>query len=137
MFLTKERYMELLLAGNRLATVEEHTQALGDLPPLPEWAELYPPSIVGVGEFRIDIPYDFDRLREIRKAIGSRWRLHRSRPPGSFRAYDYDHVSLPVKLELVMLPDMEGSTCECVKVGERTIDVYEVRCSDTEDAEDE
>lgn len=126
--LTKEKYKKEFLSGNRLPTVDEHLSALDDLPEIPDWAQLYSPSTISMGEFRVDVPYDIGKLREFRAMLGSRWLFAGVEQQGKYRVYFYTHIESSVKLEVVLNLTLEGSTCETVKVGEKTTDIFEVRC---------
>ena len=127
--LTKEEYKENFLSGNRLPTVDEHLSALDDLPEVPDWAQLYSPSTIAMGEFRVDVPYDIGKLREFRALLGSRWLFSGVKQQGTYRVYFYTHIESSVKLEVVLNTGLEGSTCKIVRVGESMTPIYEVQCS--------
>ena len=71
MSVTKEQYKKWFENGDRMPTVPEHLQALDDLPDLPDWAALYSPTVIGIGNYRVDIPYNPMMFKEFRHAPGA------------------------------------------------------------------
>jgi hypothetical protein len=78
----------------------------------------------------VDIPYANDKLREFRAALGDKWTITETNQGSTFCVHEYSHSKLPITLQVIMMPGMEGSTCKRVKVGEKIVDIYEVRCGD-------
>lgn len=127
--MNKEDYLKELKALR--GKIDVQAEALNDLGPLPEWAYLYSTDIVNPGEFRIDIPADKKKLSLLRHIIGRPWRFHsvtKSTIDGH-SWYMYRHRT-GVMLEIDLDPRREGSMCSFVKVGEKTVSVFEVQCNE-------
>lgn len=75
------------------------------------------------------IPYNLATLRKIRRALGSNWRLSASffDNRDGVRFLSYRH-SLGYSLSFHLQSSHSGATCARVKVGERTVPIYDVTC---------
>ena len=127
MSLTKDKYKNAFLKAVDPLAVEEHLQALSDLPDkFPDWARLYGHSIIGTGEFRIDIPHDPAKLAELENLLGEAWaHTHQGKTYHENCEHYYAHPSGCV-LNIIMDAAFEGSVVELAKAGEKVSDIYEV-----------
>ena len=127
MSLTKNEYEKDFLKAVDPAAVEKHLQGLGDLPDeFPDWARLYGHSIIGTGEFRVDMPHDPAKLAELENLLGEAWvHAHQGKTFHENCEHYYVHPSGCI-LNIIMDASFEGSVVELVKVGEKVSDIYEV-----------
>lgn len=112
---------------SQIASLERHLAILEALPPLPDyvihiWAS--------VNEVNIFIPFDTEKLQEVRRLLGINFRRVETRTysDGSKKLYRYEHKAGGF-LDIILDPDQAGATCQRVQVGTREEPVYEIRCN--------
>lgn len=123
----KEKYMAAFKKAVDPAMVAKHLQGLSDLPnELPDWVRFYRHSVIGIGEFRMDIPYDPAKLAELESMLGDAWvHADQGETYNNNQEHFYAHPSGCI-LSVIMDAKYAGSTVKLVKVGEKVSDIYEV-----------
>lgn len=126
----EEKKIEVIKKLHRLVPlIEETIAAQEDVPYIKEGCYL---TIMGPGSLRIDIPWNIEIVKGYLATIFKTGRWDResvhNNPPyhvwHMFRHKTYTNITLQVVIRI----DAEGSTCELVQVGERTVPVYEAKC---------
>lgn len=105
-----------------IARVKEATE---QLPDLPEWSRLWATDT----ELHIDIPYCWQKYREVRRLLGGNYDSLGAHTSDQGRAWRYLRHGTGVALHIILDPTREGSACERVKVGEKTVPIFDVRCN--------
>lgn len=106
-------------------------KAVKDIPEnIPDWAIIYPTWIIEPGKIRIDIPYDTEKLSELRRALGPKWKFCSKRKTfDDNMAFEYEHIATGLRMEVILDAELDGSTCERIQVGEEIVPIYEVKCA--------
>ena len=79
----------------------------------------------------IDIPYDWELYKAIRRALGGDWHsyaVHDQEDTGQKFYVLSLHGEYGKTLYVSLVPTKDGPNCRVEKVGERTTDIFEVVC---------
>ena len=112
-------------ALEEINNLQHYIEVLNELPDLPSSATVF---ISHYGRVYINIPYNLGIYRPLRQQLAAvNWQAYSIINADNGDRYTEMRRNGDV-LSVVMRPDVQGATCQLIKVGEKTEPVYRVQC---------